>query len=54
MFKTTTITKRLSQLIDQIEHHPHKDEILRLAQEQQMDDVSGVVERNEREIGDMY
>ena len=56
MHKTTTtvagkvtITRRLSQLIDQIENHPHKEEILRLALEQQMDDrcyLSNVSECN--------
>ena len=42
MFKTTTITARLSQLIQEVENHPHKEEILRLAQEQEADDNSYV------------
>jgi len=33
-----TWTKRLSRLIDQIENHPHKEEILKLAQQQLIDD----------------
>ena len=33
-----TWSRRLGQLIDQIENHPHKDEIIKLAQQQLIDD----------------
>jgi hypothetical protein len=35
----TTFDRRLSQLIDQVSRHPHKDELLQLAQDQLMDDT---------------
>jgi hypothetical protein len=34
-----TFDRRLSQLIDQVNQHPHKDELLQLAQDQLMDDT---------------
>lgn len=34
-----TYSRRLSELIEQVENHPLKDEILRLALEQQADDT---------------
>ena len=33
-----TWSRRLGQLIDQIENHPHKEEIIKLAQQQLIDD----------------
>ena len=35
---TKTWSRRLGQLIDQIEDHPHKAEIIRLAEQQLIDD----------------
>ena len=37
--KKTTIERLIQQLIEQIEDHPHKDEIVLLATEQLMDDA---------------
>lgn len=34
-----TFEKRLQQLIVEVMQHPHKDELLRLAQEQLLDDT---------------
>lgn len=34
----TTFSRRLAQLIQQVENHPNRDEIIRLAQEQLIDD----------------
>lgn len=34
-----TFEKRLQQLIGEIMQHPHKDELLKLAQEQLLDDT---------------
>jgi hypothetical protein len=33
-----TFSRRLQQLIQQVENHPHRDEIIKLAQEQLIDD----------------
>ncbi len=33
-----TFSRRLAQLIQQVENHPHRDEIIKLAQEQLIDD----------------
>lgn len=33
-----TFSRRLSQLIAEVENHPHRDEIIKLAQEQLIDD----------------
>lgn len=33
-----TFSRRLAQLIEQVENHPHRDEIIKLAQEQLIDD----------------
>jgi hypothetical protein len=35
---STTFSRRLAQLIQQLENHPHRDEIIKLAQEQLIDD----------------
>jgi len=35
----TTFSRRLAQLIKQVENHPNRDEIIKLAQEQLMDDT---------------
>lgn len=34
-----TFSRRLSQLIQQVKNHPNREEILRLAQEQLIDDT---------------
>lgn len=34
----TTFSRRLQQLIKQVENHPNRDEIIKLAQEQLIDD----------------
>ena len=33
-----TFSRRLQQLIKQVENHPNRDEIIKLAQEQMIDD----------------
>lgn len=35
----TTYVRRLTQLIDEIMQHPHKEELLKLSQEQLEDDT---------------
>ena len=35
----TTYVRRLTQLIDEVMQHPHKDELIKLAQEQLEDDT---------------
>ena len=35
-----TFDRRLSQLIEEVNQHPHKAELLQLAQEQLLDDTS--------------
>jgi hypothetical protein len=41
----TTFSRRLAQLIQQVKDHPNRDEILKLAQEQLIDD-SFTITRN--------
>jgi len=41
----TTFSRRLQQLIQQVKDHPNRDEILKLAQEQLIDD-SFTITRN--------
>ena len=41
----TTFSTRLLQLIAQVKNHPHKDEILKLAFEQWVDDTDEVVQQ---------
>ncbi len=36
---TETYSRRLAQLIQQVKNHPNRDEILRLAQEQLIDEA---------------
>ena len=40
-----TFSRRLQQLIKQVENHPNRDEIIKLAQEQLVDDLF-TTERN--------
>jgi hypothetical protein len=40
-----TFSRRLQQLIEQVENHPNRDEIIKLAQEQLVDDTF-TTERN--------
>lgn len=37
-----TFERRLSQLIEEVMQHPHKEEILKIATEQMLDDVNTV------------
>lgn len=39
---TNTFNRRLQQLIKEIENHPHREEILKLAKEQLIDDTNVV------------
>jgi hypothetical protein len=41
-----TFSRRLTQLIEQVENHPHRDEIIKLAQEQLIDDNEFTVTEN--------
>jgi len=36
---STTFNRRLQQLIKELENHPHREEILKLAKEQEQDDT---------------
>jgi len=38
MMNNTTYNRRLAELIKDVMHHPHKDELLQLAQDQLDDD----------------
>jgi hypothetical protein len=40
-----TFSRRLQQLIQQVKTHPNREEILRLAQEQLLDDTFVLVEQ---------
>lgn len=42
----TTFNRRLQQLIQQVENHPHRDEIIKLAQEQLIDDNNFTITEN--------
>jgi hypothetical protein len=35
---STTFSRRLAQLIAEVENHPNRDEIIKLAQDQMIDD----------------
>lgn len=41
-----TFSRRLQQLIQQVENHPHRDEIIKLAQEQLVDDNDFTITEN--------
>jgi hypothetical protein len=41
----STFNRRLSQLIAQVQDHPHREEILQLALEQLSDDSDSVLEQ---------
>ncbi len=41
-----TFSRRLSQLIQQVENHPNRDEIIKLAQEQLIDDNEFTITEN--------
>ncbi len=41
-----TFSRRLAQLIQQVENHPHRDEIIKLAQEQLIDDAEFTITEN--------
>jgi len=42
----TTFSRRLQQLIKQVENHPNRDEIIKLAQEQLVDDAFTITSVN--------
>jgi hypothetical protein len=42
----TTFSRRLAQLIQQVKDHPNRDEILKLAQEQLIDEAEFTITRN--------
>jgi hypothetical protein len=42
----TTFSRRLQQLIKQVENHPNRDEIIKLAQEQLIDDTFTITSGN--------
>jgi hypothetical protein len=42
----TTFSRRLQQLIKQVENHPNRDEIIKLAQEQLIDDTFTITNVN--------
>lgn len=42
----TTFSRRLQQLIKQVENHPNRDEIIKLAQEQLIDDTFTITTDN--------
>lgn len=41
-----TFSRRLQQLIQQVENHQHRDEIIKLAQEQLIDDNEFTITEN--------
>jgi hypothetical protein len=41
-----TFSRRLQQLLKQVENHPNRDEIIKLAQEQLVDDSFTIIENN--------
>jgi hypothetical protein len=41
-----TFTRRLEQLVRDVMQHPHKDELLQLAQEQLLDDTFALIDRD--------
>ena len=41
-----TFSRRLQQLIQQVENHPHRDEIIKLAQEQLIDEAEFTITEN--------
>jgi hypothetical protein len=41
-----TFSRRLAQLIQQVKDHPNRDEILKLAQEQLIDEAEFTIIRN--------
>ena len=41
-----TFSRRLQQLIKQVENHPNRDEIIKLAQEQLIDDTFTITNAN--------
>jgi hypothetical protein len=41
-----TFSRRLQQLIKQVENHPNRDEIIKLAQEQLVDDAFTIIADN--------
>jgi hypothetical protein len=42
----STFSRRLAQLIQQVKDHPNRDEILKLAQEQLIDEAEFTLTRN--------
>jgi hypothetical protein len=42
----STFSRRLAQLIQQVKDHPNRDEILKLAQEQLIDEAEFTIIRN--------
>jgi hypothetical protein len=42
----STFSRRLAQLIQQVKDHPNRDEILKLAQEQLIDEAEFTITRN--------
>jgi hypothetical protein len=42
----STFSRRLQQLIQQVKDHPNRDEILKLAQEQLIDEAEFTIIRN--------
>jgi hypothetical protein len=43
---STTFSRRLAQLIKQVENHPNRDEIIKLAQEQLVEDSFTIIADN--------
>lgn len=41
-----TFSRRVAQLIQQLENHPHRDEIIKLAEEQLIDDNNFTLTEN--------
>lgn len=41
-----TFSRRLSQLIAEVENHPHRDELIKLAEEQLIDDNNFTLTEN--------
>jgi hypothetical protein len=41
-----TFSRRLAQLIQQVENHPYRDEIIKLAQEQLIDEAEFTIMEN--------
>lgn len=43
LMKTETFNRRLNQLITEVENHNHRDELLKLVEEQLLDDTMEVM-----------